>query len=126
VENKDVGGLENGICKQAVIGTDALGDFIFIACASLQKAHRGYAGKNPCEFSNLGHIGLPPENGFFGIKAQGNIIHRYIEGVFCNIRRSWVACERVVVGDEVKAVVFSLELEMLAHSTEEIAYVQSA
>jgi hypothetical protein len=69
---------------------------------------------------------LAPKDGFFGIKAQGDIIHCNIKRMLSDIGRRWVAGKGVIVGDEIKAIVFSLEFEVLAHCTEEVAYVKSA
>jgi len=109
-----------------VVRAEALSDFVLEACASLQEAHRGYAGKKPGKFGNFGHIGLSPEDGFFGIEAQGDIIHRNIKRILSNISRRWVAGKGMVVGDEIKTIVLGLQLEMLAHCAEEIAYMKSA
>jgi hypothetical protein len=43
-----------------------------------------------------------------------------------NISRRWVAGEGVVVGDEIKAIVLGLELQMLAHCTEKVTYMKPA
>jgi len=43
-----------------------------------------------------------------------------------NISRRWVAGEGVVVGDEIKAFVLGLELQVLAHCTEKVADMKSA
>jgi hypothetical protein len=43
-----------------------------------------------------------------------------------DIGRFWVAGKGVVVSDEIKAIVLRLELEVLTHCAEEIAYMQSA
>jgi len=43
-----------------------------------------------------------------------------------NISRRWIAGESVVVGDEIKAIVLGLELQMLAHCTEKVTYMKPA
>jgi hypothetical protein len=43
-----------------------------------------------------------------------------------NIGRRRVTGKGVVVGDEVKAIVLSLELEMLTHCAEKVTYMKSA
>jgi hypothetical protein len=124
VEDEDVGCLQDRICEQPVIWTHTLGDFVFEACASLQKSHRGNAGKQPSELGNFWHIGLTPEDGFFGIKTEGDIIHCYIESVLSNIIWGRIAGKGVVVGNKIKAIVLGLEFEVLAHCAEEITYVK--
>ena len=69
---------------------------------------------------------MPPENGFFGIKAQSDIICCDVKSIPGNVGGRWVAGEGVVVGDEIKAVVVGLELQVLTHCAKEIAYVKSA
>jgi hypothetical protein len=46
--------------------------------------------------------------------------------MLCDVRWCWVAGKGVVVSDEIKAVVFRLEFEVLTHCAEEIAYMQPA
>ncbi len=43
-----------------------------------------------------------------------------------NVRWCWVAGKSVVVGDEIEAIMLGLELEVLAHCAEEVAYMKSA
>jgi hypothetical protein len=43
-----------------------------------------------------------------------------------NISRRRIACESMVVGDEIKAIVLGLELQVLAHCTEKVTYMKSA
>jgi hypothetical protein len=43
-----------------------------------------------------------------------------------NIGRCGVTGKGVKVGDKIKAIVLSLELEMLAHCAEKVAYMKSA
>jgi hypothetical protein len=69
---------------------------------------------------------LAPKDGFFYIKAQGDIIQRNAKSMLSNIGRRWVAGKRVIVGDEIKAIMLSLEFEVLAHCAEEVAYVKPA
>jgi hypothetical protein len=38
----------------------------------------------------------------------------------------WIAGKGVVVGDEIKAIVLALELEVLTHCAEKVAYMQPA
>jgi hypothetical protein len=46
--------------------------------------------------------------------------------MLCDVCWRWVTGKGVVVGDEIKAVVLTLELEVLTHCAEEIAYMQPA
>jgi hypothetical protein len=46
--------------------------------------------------------------------------------MLCDIGRRRVAGKGVVVGDEIKAIVLGLEIEMLPHRAEEVAYVKPA
>jgi hypothetical protein len=46
--------------------------------------------------------------------------------MLCDIGRRRVAGKGVVVGDEIKAIVLGLEIEMLPHRAEEVAYVKLA
>jgi hypothetical protein len=41
-----------------------------------------------------------------------------------DVSRLWIAGKGVVVSDEIKAIVLCLELEVLAHCAEEVAYMQ--
>jgi hypothetical protein len=126
VENEYVGGLEDRIRKQTMIRAETLGDFIFVACAPLQEANRRYAGKQPGQFGDLGHIGLSPEHGFLCVKSQRYVIRRKVKDVLGQVGRGWIAGQGVVVGDEVEAVVFGLKLELLTHRPEEVAYMKPA
>jgi hypothetical protein len=126
VENEYVGCLEDGIRKQTMIGAETLGDFIFVACAPLQEAHRRYAGKQPSQFGNLGHVGLPPEHGFLCVKSQRDVIRRKVKDVPGQVGRGGIAGKGVVVGDEVEAIVLGLKLKLLAHRPEEVAYMKPA
>jgi len=121
VVNEDVGRLEDGVCEQAMIRAESLGDFVFVACAPLQKSHWGYTGKQPGQFGNLGHIGLAPEDGFFGVEAQSNVIYCDIKNSPGDVGGVRIAGEGVVVGDEIETIVLGLKLKLAAHSTEEIA-----
>ena len=124
--NQDISSLENRIRKQAVIRTKSLGDFVLVACAPLQKAHRRYAGKKPGKLSNLRHIGLTPEYSRFRIEAESYVIGCHIESVLSEVSRRRVTCEGVVVGDKIKTIVLGLELQVLAYCAEEIADMEPA
>ena len=80
--NQNIRRLQNRIRKQAVIGTYSLCDLVLKADASLQQAHRRYARKKPGQFRNFRHIGLPPEDGFFRVQTQCDIIHHHIKRIF--------------------------------------------
>jgi hypothetical protein len=43
-----------------------------------------------------------------------------------NLGRRWVARKRMIIGDEIKAIVLSLQLQMLTHGTEKVAYMKLA
>jgi hypothetical protein len=43
-----------------------------------------------------------------------------------NIIRRWIACKSVIVGNEIKTIMLSLELQVLTHGTEKVAYMKSA
>jgi hypothetical protein len=43
-----------------------------------------------------------------------------------NISRRWIAGKGMVVRDEIEAIVLSLKLQVLAHGTEEVAYMKFA
>jgi len=43
-----------------------------------------------------------------------------------NLCRRWIARKRMVVGDEIKAIVLSLQLKVLTHSTEKVANMKFA
>ena len=107
-----------------MVRAQALCDFVFIACAPLEQAHRCNAGKQPGEFRDFGYIGLSPEDGFLWVESEGEIIESDVKGVL--VGGGGAACESVVIGNEVKCFVLGLELEVLAHSSEEVAYVELA
>jgi hypothetical protein len=69
---------------------------------------------------------LTPEDSFFRIQAQSNIVDRNVKNALRDIFRSRIACQGVIVGDEVEAIVLGLKLELTSHSSEKIAYMKPA
>jgi hypothetical protein len=69
---------------------------------------------------------LTPEDGFFGIEAQSDIIHRDIESVAGNVIGRRIARKSMIVGYEIKTFVLCLELQVLTHGTEKVPYMKSA
>jgi len=69
---------------------------------------------------------LSPEDGFFDVEAQSDIIHCDIKSMAGNLGRRWVARKRMEVGNEIKAIVLGLQLKVLTHGTEKVANMKFA
>jgi len=109
-----------------VVRAEAGSDFVLEANAPLQKAHRRHARKQPRKLGNFRHIGLAPEDGFFGVKAQSDIIHCHIKSMARNLVRCRVARKRMKVGDKIKTVMLCLQLQVLTHGTKKVANMKFA
>jgi hypothetical protein len=109
-----------------VIRAQTLRNFVFVACTPLQQTHRGYTGQQPGQLRNLRHIGLSPENGFFGIETQSDIIHCNVKSMTGDLVRRGVARKGMIVGNEIKRIMLRLQLQVLTHGPEKVAYMKFA
>jgi hypothetical protein len=69
---------------------------------------------------------LAPEDGFPGIQAQRDVVHDNVESVGEDVVGRRIAGQGVIVGDEIKAVVLSLEGKVLTHGAEIVAHMKLA
>ena len=69
---------------------------------------------------------MSPEDGFFGVEAQGNVIYCDIKNAPGDVGGVRITGEGVVVGDEIEAIVLGLERKVLTHCAEVVADMELA
>jgi len=124
LEDQDVRCLEDRIGEESMVGIEPLGDLVLIADAALEQSEGCYAGKQPCQFDDLRHVRLPPEDGFLGVEAQGHVVHGHVEAALSEGVGRGVAGQGVVVSNEIEAFMLGLQLQVLVHRPEIVADVQ--
>ena len=125
VVEQDVGRLEHGIGKKAVIGGEPLLHLVLEAHGLLQPAHGRDRGEQPGQLGRLGHVRLDEERGLLRIQPQGQEIDEHVEDILTHPGRVAHAGQRVVIGDEVIGLVALLKRDVLADGAEVVADVQS-
>ena len=56
--DQNIGRHQHGICKKAMIGRDALLNFVLKCMTAFQQAHRRHGCQQPLQFADLGQVTL--------------------------------------------------------------------
>ena len=110
-EDQNVGGHQNGIGEEAVVGRNALGDFVLVAVRAFEQSHGGVGGERPVELEDLVDVALDPEGRFDGIDAERQKVRGGLQGQF---RQPLTVVDRrhgVVVGNEGKDLLVCLGID---------------
>ena len=126
VEEEDIGGHEDRIHKEADVGRDALGDLVFEAVGALEQPHGRERAEHPGKFADLGHVTLAPEDAFGGIEPAGEPIESDAEGIVTAELGVGERRHRVVVGDEIEALVVALGSDGRLHRAKVVAQMKDA
>jgi len=126
IVDENIGGHEDGIGEEAVVGGEAAGQFVLVAGATFEQAHGGDGGEQPGEFGDGGDIGLAEEEGLGGVQAAGEEIQGGVKGVLAALGGVGEGGHGMVVGNEIKGLALFLELDGGLHHPEIIAQMERA
>ena len=126
IVDENIGGHEDGISEEAVIGGDAVGQFVLVTGATLQQAHGGDGGEQPGQFGDGGDVGLAEEDGLGGVQTAGEEVQDGVEGVLTALGGVKERGHGMVVGDEVEGPAFFLKFHGGLHHPEIIAEMERA
>ncbi len=126
IVNQNVGGHKDRIGEDAMVGGNAVGDFILVAVASFEQAHRGDGGEYPGQFGDGRHVGLPEQERFRRVESAGQEIQRDVQGVLAALGGVEEGGHGMVVGDEIESLALVLQFDGGFHHAKIIAQVKSA
>ena len=122
-------------CKQRIaekaVGVDVvvlnIFELLFVRGHALQPTERRDHGKEQVQFRVFGQARLDKERGLGGVEPAGQPVRDHLPGVLAQVERIFVARrQHVPVGDEVKAVVFILQLHPILESAHQVAQMEFA
>jgi len=123
--DQDIGRHQYRVGEKTMIGRDTLLNFIFVRMATFEQTHRGNCCQQPLQLTNLGYIALQVYGAAFGIQPESQIVHSRIAGELQQLLPVAYRGKRVIVGQEVVALMSFLdEMNELLDRTEIIAEVQ--
>jgi len=126
LKEEDVGGHEDRIGKESVVGGNAARRLVFKAVATFEEPHRREVGEDPGQLLHLGEIGLYPEGTLFRIHPQG----KKVDGRFHRpFRQGLTVTDRghgVIVGDEAEELLILLIIDHLLHHAEVVTEMEGA
>jgi hypothetical protein len=122
---EDVGGLKNGIVKEATIHEFLALGLLFELRHARQVPKGGDASQNPTELGVLGHSGLEEKDGALRIDSAGQKVQRELPPVFLELLRNGVFVgEGMVVHNAIDAKIPLLKLHPLLDGTEIVAEME--
>ncbi len=126
LEHQDVGGHQDRVREQAVVGDEPLGDLVLVGMAALEESHAGDVREDPGEFGDLRDVRLHPKGAAFGVETQGQEIRRGLEGLGPEFGAAALGGQSVVVDDEAEEVMVVLIADHALHHSEIIAEMELA
>jgi hypothetical protein len=124
--DEDVGRHQHGIGEQPVVGRKPLGHLILVGMGPLKQPQRRDARQDPRQLRHFGHVGLAEKHGLGRIKTQRQVAHGHLPGVLDHQLGVVQAGERMVIRDEVEALMLGLHFDLRAHGPEVISQMQAA
>ena len=126
----DVGGLQQRIAEESVgaeVAAFEVFDLLFVGGDALEPTERGDHREQHVQLGVLEDARLNEQCGFFGVEADGEPVDRDLQRIFGDGAGVFVMRgERVPVGDEIKTVVFVLQLDPIGERAEIMAQMKAA
>ncbi len=125
--DKNIRCLQHWITQKSVRRTVKLQlvAFFLICGHALQPGNQRHHREQEMQLGMLLDVRLPEDRRLLGVHPGGDVVHRQLTGVFCDLVRMFVERrERMPIGDEDKGFILLLESHPVAERAFQVAQMQ--